>query len=254
MSVVYNFVIGRKRALLLAGCFVAAIVLTFVAGTISGMLIFSSPIAPTSAGVKPVESAAVSSAIKSEKASSAPVSEAASGQPAPEPVATTEAPTTAPVAATAAPVSATPTDSPALAPSAPAASLKPTQPAPQPAVEATSAPPKSPSASPTAPVGASAKASTTTAPASQPEVEETSFAIPLAVRVGSFTVKSNADELMVSLKGMGYNPSMSHFTDTRGRLWYVVKLGPFHSWNDASMVSTRVSIAENVQPIIAPMR
>src|SRR5208337_1712137 len=132
---------------------------------------------------------------------------------------------------------------------------KPAEPAPQPAVEAASVPPKSVPASPTAPVGASAKASAPPpAAASDPPVEKTSYAIPLAVRVGSFTVKSNADELMVSLKGMGYIPSMSHFTDTRGRLWYVVKLGPFHSWNDASMVSTRVSIAENVQPIIAPMR
>ena len=78
--------------------------------------------------------------------------------------------------------------------------------------------------------------------------------IPLAVRVGSFSVKSNAETLMQSLKDMGYQPAMTQFTDTRGRLWYVVKLGPYTKWNTASLIATRISIAENVTPVIGPMQ
>ena len=84
-------------------------------------------------------------------------------------------------------------------------------------------------------------------------VTTTSYAIPLAVRVGSFSVKSNAATLMQSLRDMGYQPTLSPFTDARGRLWYVVKLGPYTKWNTASVIATRISIAENVTPVIGPM-
>jgi hypothetical protein len=67
-------------------------------------------------------------------------------------------------------------------------------------------------------------------------------------------VKSNAEALMVSLEDMGYRPVMSRYSDERGRLWYVVKLGPYTRWNAASKVAARVSIAENVKPVIGPMQ
>jgi cell division protein FtsN len=87
-----------------------------------------------------------------------------------------------------------------------------------------------------------------------PAIAETSYAIPLAVRVGSFSVKSNAETLMQSLRDMGYQPAMNQYTDARGRGWYVVKLGPYTKWNAASRVAARVSIAENVSPTIGPMQ
>jgi cell division protein FtsN len=81
-----------------------------------------------------------------------------------------------------------------------------------------------------------------------------SYAIQLAVRVGSFSVKSNAETVTQSLRDMGYQPTLTHSTDAHGRVWYVVKLGPYTKWNTASVIATRISIAENVTPVIAPMQ
>jgi cell division septation protein DedD len=83
---------------------------------------------------------------------------------------------------------------------------------------------------------------------------EASYAIPLAVRVGSFSVKENAEGLMQSLKDRGYRPMMSRSSDPGGRVWYVVKLGPYNCWNAASRVAARVSIAENLRPVIGPVQ
>jgi len=58
---------------------------------------------------------------------------------------------------------------------------------------------------------------------------------------------------MQSLRDMGYQPAMSLYTDSKGRRWYVVKLGPYARWNTASQVAARISIAENVTPVIGPM-
>jgi cell division protein FtsN len=87
-----------------------------------------------------------------------------------------------------------------------------------------------------------------------PHPVQTSLAVPLAVKVGSFTVKSNADALVVSLIDLGYRPMISQFEDPYGRQWYLVKLGPYNRWNAASAVAARVAIAENVRPIIGPMQ
>jgi cell division septation protein DedD len=106
---------------------------------------------------------------------------------------------------------------------------------------------------PAAPAEASAKA-TPQQPAAAPHPVEVSYAIPLAVRVGSFAVKENAEGLTQSLKDLGYRPVMSRWSDSRGRAWYVVKLGPYARWNAASRVAARVSIAENVRPVIGPMQ
>jgi cell division septation protein DedD len=80
-----------------------------------------------------------------------------------------------------------------------------------------------------------------------------SYAIQLAVRVGSFSVKSNAETVTQSLRDMGYQPTLSRSTDSNGRIWYVVRVGPYTKWNTASTVATRISIAEDVTPVIGPM-
>ena len=106
----------------------------------------------------------------------------------------------------------------------------------------------------TTPTATAAKSLSSAPEAASPRLVETSYAIPLAVKVSSFLVKSHADALMVSLRDLGYRPVMSHFMDTRGELWYLVKLGPYTRWNTASAVAARVSLEENVRPIIGPMR
>ena len=116
-------------------------------------------------------------------------------------------------------------------------------------------PPAAPSAvatgnSPAPPQQAAKPAS---APAPPQAITAPSYAIQLAVRVGSFSVKSNAETVTQSLRDMGYQPTLNRSTDIRGRVWYVVKLGPYTKWNTASVIATRISIAENVTPVIGPM-
>ncbi|MFT4113347.1 SPOR domain-containing protein [Silvibacterium sp.] len=76
----------------------------------------------------------------------------------------------------------------------------------------------------------------------------------LAVRVGSFSNRANADALVQSLRDKGYRPAVGQFTDGHGRHWYVVKLGPYARWNTASAVAARISIAEKLSPVIGPVR
>jgi hypothetical protein len=234
VSADYNFSLDRTRVLLLAGCFVVAAILLFFAGSISGML-YSGGRAAASRTPQPMPAAkpAQSPNSASLKTPVAPPPASASDAPS-----SASAPTPPPVAVAAGTGTGT-TVASAAAPvaTAPVTAAAPAIPAPQPAA-------------PT--VGAEAKPQQPAVAVPRPV--EASYALPLAVRVGSFTVKSNAEALMASLEDMGYRPVMSHYSDERGRLWYVVKLGPYTRWNAASRVAARVSIAENVKPVIGPMQ
>ena len=230
MSADYNFSLDRTRVLLLAGCFVAAAILLFFAGSISGML-YSGGRAAALRTPHPMSAAKPARSLNSasQKTPAAPppasASDAPSSASAPTPPPVAVAAGTA-VASVAAPIAA-----------APATAAAPAITAPQPTAPAAGAEAKPPQPA-----------------VAVPRQVEASYALPLAIRVGSFTVKSNAEALMVSLEDMGYRPVMSHYSDERGRLWYVVKLGPYTRWNAASRVAARVSIAENVKPVIGPMQ
>ena len=60
--------------------------------------------------------------------------------------------------------------------------------------------------------------------------------------------------MITALAAKGYRASLGHSSSANGRTWYVVKLGPYKEWNTASNVAARVAIAENVRPVIGPMR
>lgn len=247
MSEAYQFAIGRSRALILAGCFVAAAVLLFFAGAITGTLytsarqssaqaVVNAPVvkAPELPSVKAPEAGAGSSAPSEDQAASAaeaPASGSATSTPAPE-----ESP--APASAATPPSAMTSANAEASAASTPAAvSAPPTN------------LPAAPSAVATVNPRAAAKPASAPAP---PAIAAPSYAIQLAVRVGSFSVKSNAEAVTQSLRDMGYQPALSRSIDLHGRVWYVVKLGPYTKWNTASAVATRVAIAESVTPVIGP--
>ena len=226
MSADYNFSLNRARMLLLAGCFAAAAILLFFAGSISGML-YSGGRAAASRTPQPMPAA---------KPAQSPNSASQKAPAGPPPASASDAPSSAstpppPVAVAAGTAVAAP------GATAPATAAAPAVPAPQAVASTAGAEPKPPQPAVAA-----------------PRPVEASYALPLAVRVGSFTVKSNAEALMVSLEDMGYRPVMSRYSDERGRLWYVVKLGPYTRWNAASRVAARVSIAENVKPVIGPMQ
>jgi septal ring-binding cell division protein DamX len=238
MSAPYNFSLDRTRVLILAGCFLAAAILLFFAGSISGMLysggraaVARGPQAPAMAKAKPVAASAPAAAT-----STTPSPAAASGS-----------------AQASAPIASTPTSSPASSPP-PVVAVKAQQAAPATAT-ATAASPTETVATLAPASEASAQAKPQPAPAaSAAHAAEASYAIPLAVKVGSFAMKENAEGLVQSLKDMGYHPVMTHVSDPRGREWYVVKLGPYTRWNAASRAAARVSIAENVRPVIGPMQ
>ena len=233
MSAVYNFCLDRARVMLLAGCTAAAAVLLFFAGSISGILYSGGRLtaarnAEPAPIVKPMQRAA--NPIHATAAAVAPAVASESPQ-TPAPAAGALAPSSNSAAVEASPV-----------PQEPASGTV--------AVASTAATKTEPSAT----AGLNAKAKPQQAVVAAPRAVETSYAIPLAVKVGSFAVKENAEGLMRSLKDRGYRPIMSSCSDPRGRVWYVVKLGPYTRWNAASRVAARVSIAENLKPVIGPIQ
>jgi hypothetical protein len=249
MSEAYQFAIARPRALLLAGCIAATALLVFFAGAITGTLYtsnrqaFARAVIPIPV-VKPPELPTVKApAIAATPTTptvdqDAPAAQESASEPLPNPVSTEMAPaisTNQAAATTALTAATTPAAPKTSAPASPATASAGTAQA---------------ATTPTSQATATAENKTTSAPAPV----ETSYAIPLAVRVGSFSVKSNADTLMQSLRNMGYQPAMSRFIDARGSTWYVVKVGPYTRWSAASLVATRISIAENVTPAIGPMQ
>jgi cell division protein FtsN len=256
MSEAYQFALGRSRAMILAGCFVAAAMLLFFAGAITGTLYTTSRRSAAQVGI----------AVPSVKASELPRVKA------PEPGGSSAAPAGQAPSAAEVPASGSPTNAPA--PEASPTPASATIAAAVPAATA-SANPEDPAASSAATASASTnssaapftEAATNVEARSQPAAKlgsppakppapamAASYAIQLAVRVGSFSVKSNAETVTQSLRDMGYQPTLSRFTDTHGRVWYVVKLGPYTKWNTASVIATRISIAENVTPVIGPMQ
>jgi len=240
VSAAYNFSLDRTRALLLAACFAAAAILLFFAGSISGVLYSGGRAtakgAPQIASIqKPMQASAASQPKAPAQPAAAPKSSTvvSGAAPAPAPVAGGATIPTRLSVPTAAPSSPTPGQS---APIAAAPSVE------------------SRNASSSATDTSGAKAAPQAASVPPPRPVETSYAIPLGVRVGSFAVKGNAEALVQSLKDLGYRPAMSRYSDSHGRVWYVVKLGPYTRWNAASKVAARVSIAENVRPVIGPMQ
>jgi cell division septation protein DedD len=237
VSAVYNFSLDRAGALLLAGCTAAAAVLLFFAGSISGILYSGGrPTVDRAAQPAPIAKP-MQSRTANPKNAVAPAALAAS------PIVAGEAAQTfAPAAGGLALSSNSAAVEAAPVPQAPASARV--------SVVSTTDTKTEPSTQ--AALNAEAKPQQAVVAASRPVVA--SYAIPLAVRVGSFSVKENAEGLMQSLKDRGYRPMMSRASDPRGRVWYVVKLGPYNGWNAASRVAARVSIAENLRPVIGPVQ
>jgi cell division protein FtsN len=243
MSDDYQFSIRRSRALLLAGCCTMATVLLFFAGTVAGLLYSRSRVkaaqvvAPTS-----VAKRAQFSAENGPKDPTGPPADSAAESPSGEPIPASDPPTNL------APAAAIATTTPSSATVIPAATAAAAAPEPSPA--SSSANPATALATASAPT----KPPAAVAPAVAAQPVDTSLVIPLAVQVGAFTIKSNAEKLEQSLRDMGYKPAMSRSTDGRGRVWYLVRLGPYAKWNAASRVAARISITENVKPVIGPMQ
>lgn len=251
--------ISRKRAVAIGACLTVAAALLFFAGSLSGILYSASQFSVfeeahlTSAGQRgnaastPKQMVAASATHPAAAAGPAPNSAAAPGAAAAAPAASVT-PQPAQTAAI-----ATGSTAPAVLAVANSASTSAGMPPQTVAADsgASSAPAAASETQESQP--AQATSGSTAGANGSAAFASASYAIPLAVQVGSFTAKSNADALVQSLKNLGYSPLTSFFTDAQGKVWYVVKLGPYTRWSEATRAATRVSIAENVTPMIGPM-
>jgi cell division protein FtsN len=79
------------------------------------------------------------------------------------------------------------------------------------------------------------------------------YPVSLAVQVGSFSVEDNAERLAQSLKQLGYPAEIVQRIDARQRVWYVVRLGPYHKWDTASGIALRLASNQDLSPIVGPM-
>jgi cell division protein FtsN len=89
--------------------------------------------------------------------------------------------------------------------------------------------------------------------ADQPK-DEVTEGISLEIRVCSFTSQSSARSMVDDLATLGYHANIVHAAGAHGRDWYVVKLGPYAAWDTASSIASHIAIAENVKPMVEPMR
>lgn len=215
MSTTYVLQLTRKKALVIAVCCSTAGLLLFLAGAATGLLL----VATTSRAASEDARATKPQPLTSQ----APV----------EAVASTETETLA------GPAKSTDTGILTLA------TVPPTPPAgqnAQPAQKSSSADAKGDSAM-----------TGTKAQAVAPSVENT-IAVPLAIRVCSFSARASAQNMVDDLAIKGYRASMVRSKGAQGRDWYVVKLGPYTEWTTASDIAARIAIAEKVRPEVGPMQ
>jgi cell division protein FtsN len=83
--------------------------------------------------------------------------------------------------------------------------------------------------------------------------DTSSEGVPLAIRVCSFTGKTSAQEMADDLDSLGYHARLVRAKGVGGQDWYVVKVGPYTTWNAASTVAAHIASAERVRPVVEPM-
>lgn len=241
MSEPFSIQMSRARVITVAACLVVAGILFFAAGAVAGLLVASS---------------SVNSLVEAQLRATKPVIEPAKKPAVPDPLDSAAA-TTAVASAETLPFSGLSSVAPASQTPSPAGSSSPqsasagASPAP---ATVSPAPASSTAAAPNA-----AKESASVTPSAAPSAagepsSESSYVIPLAIKVCSFTGKASAEAMVAALAAKGYSASLGHSSGADGRIWYVVKLGPYKEWNTASNDAARIAIAENVKPEIGPMR
>jgi cell division septation protein DedD len=140
-------------------------------------------------------------------------------------------------------VSMKPVVAAAMPPAPPAASKAAPPQAAQGAMPAT--PPATPAPAASAPAAATPEA----APSAAPSVP----AVQLAIQVGAFLDKANADKLVERLKEAGYTPEVV-LGGHAPRLWNFVRVGPYHDWDEASQIAAVISRDQDTEAVVRPMR
>lgn len=97
--------------------------------------------------------------------------------------------------------------------------------------------------------GEPAETSKETQPTQRPSAQKTAF----TVQIGSFVVKRNASKLADDLKGKGYEMYILKTPDSKGRLWYVVQIGGYADWEEASQVASEFTKKEKIVAVVMPI-
>jgi cell division septation protein DedD len=117
----------------------------------------------------------------------------------------------------------------------------------KPVLSIASAPPQpAPAKAPTPPAAQSA-------PAPAPSAVPDAPGVLLAIQVGAFLDKSNADNLVERLKEAGYTPQIV-LAGHPPRQWNFVRVGPYHDWSEASQIAAVISRNEDTEAVVRPMR
>ena len=116
----------------------------------------------------------------------------------------------------------------------------PAAPGPEKAAAEPSSPPPTPTFAPAAVTPA-------------PPVAAEQSGVRLAIQVGSFLQKSNAEKLADQLKHSGYNPQIV-LADIGARQWNVVRVGPYQDWDEATQVAAQLSRDQTGRAVIRAIR
>lgn len=225
MSTTFKLELSRARAVAICICAAGACVLLFVAGTASGLLMASTvpglPITQTAPTLPKAEPSTAA-----EKPESATALDENTLQ-------TTD---------NSAEQSANP---PSLAVLSTARTSAPSTPGlVEPAPEKTPNTMPAPSQAPTG----------MTETAAAPSQSRSSYGIPLAIKVCSFSSEASADSLASLLESRGYHASVNRSFGAEDHIWYVVTIGPYNEWNAATSAAAHVAIIANVQPVVSQLR
>jgi cell division protein FtsN len=77
--------------------------------------------------------------------------------------------------------------------------------------------------------------------------------VQLAVQVGAFLDKANAEKLAERLKEEGYQPQIV-LAGHAPRSWSIVRVGPYHDWDQASEIAAVLSRDQASPAVVRPMR
>jgi cell division septation protein DedD len=113
-------------------------------------------------------------------------------------------------------------------------------------------------ASPSTPAPQAMPSSAPATPDAQPAAQAPSAApetpgVQLAIQVGAFLDKANADKLVERLKEAGYAPQIV-LGGQPPRQWNFVRVGPYHDWGEASQIAAVISRNEDTEAVVRPMR
>jgi DedD protein len=145
-----------------------------------------------------------------------------------------------------------------IQPPAPQQSAPAAPPSPAATMAATPAPTPTPAASPDPPAAEPAATATSAAApqSTQAAASGTVPAVPnlqLAVQVGAFLERANAEKLAAELKEEGYSPQIVQ-NGNASKQWNLVRVGPYQDWDEAAEIASVLSRDLPSPAVVQPMR